>query len=159
MIQAIVDTWLGDAKKDLVKNYDKLGLRASGEWANSLEEFVQLSESRINIGILGERYTGALESGRKPTSAKQAGNPTLRELIRIWIDDKGIVPQGKISKDSLAFLIARKIHEKGIQVPNKFNAGGLVSDVITKERIAQLNRELTLFYVDGFKSDIIKTLK
>jgi hypothetical protein len=159
MIKEILNTWLGDVKKDLIKNYDKLGLRASGKWANSLEEFAKITQFRINAGILGERYTGALESGRKPTKSKRAGRPTLRQLIRVWIDDKKIIPKGKISKDSLAYLIARKIHEKGIRVPNKYNKGGLVSDVVTRARIDQLNEQLSLFYVEGVRSTILKELK
>jgi hypothetical protein len=44
----------------------------------------------------------------------------VRERIRQWIDDKGIVPRDaangrKTTKDELAFLIARKIHRQGYE--------------------------------------------
>jgi len=159
MIKYIVSEWLDDVKDDLVKNYDKLGLRASGNWERKLKPFQKVDSRSIKAGIKGERYTGALENGRKPTSTSRAGSPTLREAIRVWIDDKRIIPKGNITKDSLAYLIARKIHEKGINVPNKFNKGGLISDVVTKERMNKLNEQLTLFYINDFKSDVIKTLK
>jgi len=156
--EKIISDWLSDIQIDLVKNYNRLGLRASGNWEKQLEPFQKQTNDSFSIGILGAQYTGALENGRKPTTGNE-GNPTLKEVIRIWIDDKGIIPKDNISKDSLAFLIARKIHEDGIKVPNRYNAGGLVSDVVTKKSIEDLNRELSLFYVNDFKSTIIKDLK
>ena len=156
--EKIISDWLSDIQIELIKNYNRLGLRASGNWEKQLEPFQKQTNDSFSIGILGAQYTGALENGRKPTTGNE-GNPTLKEVIRIWIDDKGIIPKDNISKDSLAFLIARKIHEDGIKVPNRYNAGGLVSDVVTKKSIEDLNRELSLFYVNDFKSTIIKDLK
>ena len=83
----------------------------------------------------------------------------MREIIRKWIDVKGIVPKDGISKESLSFLIARKIHEKGIKVPNKFNKGGLVANVVTTKKINELSNNLTLFYVENYKSDVLKQFK
>jgi hypothetical protein len=158
MIQDILNTWLASVQTDLIKNYDRLGLRASGRWANSLEPFTEITDKGIRTGILGQEYTGALENGRRPTTGN-AGTPTLREEIRIWIDQKGITPKDDISKDSLAFLIARKIHREGIKVPNKYNAGGLVSDVVTRARIKELSDQLSLFYIESFSSNVIKEFK
>lgn len=158
MIQEIVNEWLDEVKEELIKNYDKLGLRASGRWADSLEPKVEQKSDVTRAIMLGEEYTGALEKpGRKPTSKKQGG--ILRGLIRKWIDDKGIIPKGNISKDSLAFLITRKIHEKGIKVPNKYNKGGLVSNVVTKEKVQELIDKIGLFYQGQLKSNLIKTLQ
>jgi len=124
-----------------------------------LGQFIEEKKTSVRLGIEGEKYTGALENGRNPTKSSKAGSPTLKEVIRKWIDDKNIVPKGKISKDSLAFLIARKIHKEGIKVPNKYNKGGLVSNVVTKKRIAELNKSLSLYFIKEFKSEIIKELK
>jgi hypothetical protein len=158
-VNDIIDKWLSDVQKDLILNYDKLGLRASGKWANSLEGFQEKSQTKFRIGVLGENYTFFLENGRGKTKATSAGSPTLREIIREWIDIKGITPYGDISKDSLAYLIARKIHEKGIQVPNKWNKGGLVSNVVTIEKINELNKSLTLYYISDFRSKVVASLK
>jgi len=158
-MEEIINNWLTQLETDLIKNYDRLGLRASGRWAKSLDKFIDNKNNKISLGIKGERYTGALEYGRKKTTSTQASSPTLREQIRKWIDDKGITPKDKISKDSLAYLIARKIHKEGIKVPNKYNAGGLVTDVITKKRIQELNKAIGLNLIATFKSDIIKDFK
>lgn len=153
----IVDRWLEEIQKDLIKNYEKTKRKASGRWAKSLEPFSEEKNDVYRIGILGEEYTGALEKpGRKPTSKSKRGR--LWGVIRKWVDDKGIKPNG-ISKDSLAFLIARKIDREGIKVPNKYNKGGLVSDVVTKKRVDQLVDEIGLFYQAELKSSLLKTIR
>lgn len=158
MIKEIIDTWLEEVRKDLIKNYDRLGLRASGKWAKTLEPESNIKDDNIKASMLGQQYTGALEEpGRKPSKNNQGGK--LRIAIRQWIDDKRIRPKGGISKDSLAFLITRKIHEEGIKVPNKYNKGGLVSDVVTKEKIQELIDKLGLFYQAELRSSLIKTLQ
>jgi len=157
-METILNNWLIEVKKDLIDNYHRLGLKASGAWEKSLEEYAEISLTRIRAGIMGADYSYYLENGRGPSRKKGTGSgKSLKEIIREWIDIKGITPD-KISKDSLAFLIARKIHKYGIKVPNKHNAGGLISDIITKERVKELNEQLILFYIDSFKSEIIKTI-
>ena len=158
MIVDIVNNWLKSVQDDLIKSYNDKGLRASGRWADALEPFAEFTDNGIRTGILGAPYTGALTGGRKPTSGGNAGNETLRDVIRVWIDDKGIVPDG-ISKDSLAYLIARKIHTEGIQVPNKYNVGGLVSDVVNDSRIDLLVQEMKLYYVDEMRATTIRNIK
>jgi hypothetical protein len=154
----IIDNWLNEIQTDLIKNYDRLGLRASGNWANKLEQFQNQDGNLIKLGILGEKYTGAIEFGRLPT--KMGSIPgKLKGIIRKWIDVKGITPRDGISKDSLAFLITRKIHREGWKVPNRFNAGGLVSDVITKSRISELMKKLSLYYIEEIKTDLKNTLE
>lgn len=79
----------------------------------------------------------SLETGRPPT-ADAAGSPTLQEQIRVWIDQRGINPEG-ISRDSLAYLISRKIHREGTIIWRKFGKQGkqtgVVSDFLTDEFI------------------------
>ena len=154
----IIDNWLAEVQKDLIKNYERLNLKASGRWAKSLEPFTETEKDKIRLGISGENYTEFLEKpGRKPTSKSKRGK--LYGIIRKWIDDKGISPKGGISKNSLAFLIARKIDEKGIKVPNKFNKGGLVSDVVTSKRVNDLIDSLSLFFQGELKSELLKTIQ
>lgn len=154
--KAIINNWLLESKQDLIANYDALGLRASGEWADSLQEFQDKTSEGVRIGMLGQRYTGAIESGRSPNTDQSpealkawvgwAGNT----IIEQWVNDKGL--------DLNPFAVAWKIALRGWHVPNGYNEGGLVSDVITKERLDKLNRQLALFYIDGFKSDFINEL-
>jgi hypothetical protein len=157
MIEQVVNKWLDSVEGDLVKNYDKLGLRASGKWAKSLEQFSTIENDKIKVGILGENYTEQIENGRLPN--KNQSEKAIRAwvgwagstFLKQWVKDKKL--------DLSPYAVAYKIATKGWKVPNRFNAGGLVSSVVTKERIAELNRSLILFQIEGFKSDILNTLR
>lgn len=104
-----------------------------------------MNASGISKGLIEAKVTGSrgvllapnwilqLEQGRGPTKGGK-GSPTLREIIRKWIDDKGIVAQG-ISRDSLAFLISRKIHREGTILFQRGDRTGIISTVITQQRI------------------------
>jgi hypothetical protein len=83
----------------------------------------------------------------------EANNPTLRQIIRKWIDDKGIIPKGKISKDSLAFLISRKIHKEGIK-PTRTRSR-LIVDAINENELNKLFNILG----DDFKTSLINFMK
>lgn len=153
-----IDTWLDVARQDLVNNYNQMGLRASGQWERELEPKTTIEQDKYHAKMLGMNYTYYLEHGRGPSTKKGGGNISLKDAIRKWIDDKGITPNG-ITKDSLAYLIARKIHTQGIRVPNAFNKGGLVANVITKERVDELIKGVSFIFVENFKSTILKELK
>lgn len=148
-----IEDALNVMQRDLVANYDKLGLRASGKWATELENFYSETSTGYQFGIKGAGYTGALQGGRKPS---EKGNKPgiLRQTIRQWIDDKGIVPKDGITKDSLAFLITRKIHNEGIKVPNFFNQGGLVSDVINDEAINKFADIIKFSIIENARSEV-----
>lgn len=152
-----IDSFLEQQRQDLILNYDKLGLRASGQWAKELEPQSVINQTDFKAIMLGMDYTYYLENGRGKTQNKGTGR-TLKEIIREWIDVKGISPNG-ISKDSLAYLITRKIHREGIAVPNKFNSGGLVSDVITKEKAYTLINDIGWTMLSEIKSSILKQIK
>ncbi len=157
-IKEKIDVWLDDARKDLVKNYNQMGLRAFGQWERELEGQSKIEQDKYHAIMLGMDYTYYLEHGRGQSRKKGSGNISLKDAIRQWIDDKGITPD-RISKDSLAYIIARKIHTQGIRVPNQFNKGGLVANVITKQRIDDLIKGVSLIYIEDFKSTILKELK
>jgi len=113
-------------KNELIAKYDELGMRASGQWAESLS----VSVSGNSAEILQEGYGEQLENGRKP------GTPPPSEAIEQWLRDKGIANRLEkgMTISSLAFLIARKIGREGW---NRQRHGGtkLISSVVTPERI------------------------
>lgn len=155
--RTIIDNWLNGVERDLIGNYNRLGLKASGLWEQSLEPFTNTTNDGFKIGIKGQDYTEQLENGRRPNRNQSpealkawvgwAGSTFLAD----WVNDKGI----DVSPYAVAWGIARN----GWVVPNANNAGGLVSDVVTTDRISQLNKELVLFQVGELRSDIIKQLK
>jgi len=137
-------------RDDLIAKYDELGMRTTGNWADSLE--VVVSENKAVI--LGVPYSQQLESGRVP------GKQPPSQVIEQWIKDKGIASriEGKISISSLAYLIARKIGREGWK---REDHGGveLVSQVVTPERIQSILDRISDIYVTDFTNDLINYLQ
>lgn len=122
----IIFNELEQIKNDLIKSYDAKGMRASGNFPNSLE----VIKKPTGAELWGANYTEQLETGRKP------GKFPPINAIEQWIKDKGIQYEN-ITISSLAFLIARKISREGW---NRQAYGGveLVSEVITPQRIQSI---------------------
>lgn len=133
-------------KAELIKKYDEKGMRASGNWADSLEVNVT---GGLVATLIGEKYSEQLEYGRK------SGKQPPSQVIEQWIRDKGIMQKitGKISISSLAFLIARKIGREGWR---REGYGGveLISEVVTPERIQQIIDRVSDSYIPAFEKEI-----
>lgn len=137
-------------KKDLIEAYDKKGMRASGNFANSLE----VVNSTFGVKLLASNYAQQLETGR------QGGKfPPINAILQ-WIEDKGIASRlnGEITKNQLAFLIARKIAREGWKREG-FGGVELISEVITEQRIQSIidkvGEKVTLQYT----TEIINLVK
>lgn len=140
---------------EMIAKYDELGMRASGDFANSLAVNVK----GLTAVLSGNSYAEQLEDGRLPTKGGNQGGKKLSEIILDWINDKGIKPlEPKMTLTSLAFLIARKIHREGW---NRKEHGGteLVSQVITPERIQRIIDKVTVFNIQEFTSKIKSMFK
>ena len=140
---------------DLRKSLDAAGTTASGKTKESLNSVYTLNSYKL----YGRAFIYGLEYGRKPTSG--GGNGSLKGIILKWINDKGIIPRDKISKNTLAFLIARKIHEEGDllhrtkQNFRKMKAPtGIINSVINDGRIKELSKRLILDFVKSAKTEI-----
>jgi len=139
-------------KLDFIKKYNELGMKASGEWERQLEYFIKYVEKNVIVEYFGLNYTEYLTKGRTP------GKFPPINVIRKWIDDKGITPKDKISKDSLAFLIARKIANEGTSY---FKQGGtdLIDGVITQERVQAIAEAYGKSILTEFTLDINQQLQ
>lgn len=126
---AILAKEFASLRNELIAKYDELGMRASGQWADSLSVAIEDASAELLHAEYGEQ----LEYGRKP------GKQPPSEAIEQWIKDKGIAAriEGNISVSSLAYLIARKIGREGW---NRQQYGGtkLISSVVTPERIQKI---------------------
>lgn len=135
-------------KADLIAKHKELGMKASGNWIDSLK----VETKGLTATIYGESYTEQLVEGRAP------GKFPPIEAITKWIEDKGITPFDNISISSLAFLIARKIANEGTDY---YKEGGteLVSAVITPKRIQEIVDRVSNFSINNFYSEITKVLE
>lgn len=100
-----------------------------------------------------------LIDGRKPTSSTTAGNPTLKEIILQWIKDKPLaIPEG-FTEETLAFVIARSIHNKGTRLYQLGGGNNLFKTVITDARIDLLVAQLAENKAIEVSSEVVKQFK
>jgi hypothetical protein len=137
-------------KEDLIRAYDAKGMRASGKFAESLEVRV----NGLTAQLWGESYAQQLETGRR------AGSFPPISAIEQWIKDKGIANriQGEISISSLAFLIARKIAQRGWK-REEYGGVELISEVVTDARIQKIIDEVGVEQAMIYSTEIIKLTK
>lgn len=145
----ILDQEATDLILDLILEYDRLGLRASGNYARSLRK--EVSSTRLQI--FGAGYAQQMQNGRRPTVNR--GDGSVRLKILEWIRVKGIQPDDpKTTIEQLSYAITNKIHREGIKVPNQFNPGGVISNVITEARIQEIVNKVRFGEVERISSEI-----
>ena len=139
-------------KKDLIKSYDEKGLRASGRFAKELESFSRETKDGYSFGILGVDYSGALQGGRiknrnqSPEGLKAFVGWAGSTFLKQWVKDKGLT----ISP----FAVAWKIAREGVRVPNQYNKGGVLSDVLNAKTIEPFMEIIKFAHVEELRSDI-----
>jgi len=153
MIAEKVKEYGDKAVKDLIDNYNKLGLRASGRYAKELKSVVTTSGTKTNLKITGPIEAYFMENGRRPNKIKTDGQIYfLCPIIKQWAEDKGFVL-------SSPWMTAKKIVNEGITVPNPHNPGGVISDVINDQWFAALNKIIGLDVITRIESDVLKQFK
>lgn len=154
-INGIIDSWMEETRVALIVEYDRQGLRASGSYAESIEPFVSKSDRGYKAIMKAAYHSQFMESGRNPNTEKSVeAAKRLYPVIIQWVEDKGLgFDKGHI------FAICLKIVYEGIKVPNKYNPGGVVSNVISKDRVDILMNKIGESFQSQIKSDIIKQFK
>lgn len=125
-----IEVLLTKLRDDIEASYIAKGLKASGNFAENLK----LEMNGNNAKITAPRYVGVMEGGRA------AGRRPPVAIIRDWIIAKN--KMGANIPLEAAYPIAKKIGEEGIKVPNKYNPGGVVSDVLNPARVLKLQNEI-----------------
>lgn len=151
--EQVYHSYLEKLRLKLISKYDELGLRASGDYADALEGSVQGNK----IVMFGAKHSEYLEHGR--TSGKF---PPIK-MIEDWIDIKPGLPSiFREKKKQFAFLIARKIATEGIKVPNQYNKGKVIADVVDSflaNDIEEMLEELGNVFLARIKVDILQIFK
>jgi hypothetical protein len=139
-------------KEELIQKYDDLGMRATGNWANKLTSFVDISVGKYVAKIIGLDYTEQLVQGREP-----GGMPPVQNLVE-WIEAKPITPWENMTIESMAWAIAKKIAREGTEY---FKQGGtdLIQAVITPERIRKIINAVGKSMVNNFQLEINEDLQ
>ncbi len=149
--EAIYKKYLEELKTKLIEEYKNLGLKASGEYERGLEYEVEDNVLRMEAPY----HSWFMEHGREPSKKFPP-----RKAIENWIEVKDGLPSVfKEKKKQFAYLIARKIAEEGIKVPNKFNKGEVISKIVNEflgKTVYKMIDELGIIYLHKIKSDILK---
>jgi len=154
-INDLITEWMEETRVSLIIEYDRQGLRASGSYAESLEANVQDKKTSFKAVMKAARHSEFMENGRPPNSAPSPeAAKRLYPIILQWVKDKNLTfDRGHV------FAICLKIVYHGIAVPNKYNPGGVVSNVVTKDRIDILIDKIGNVFKSEIKSDVIRQLK
>jgi len=73
---------------------------------------------------------------------------SLGFILEQWVVDKGI--------DVNPYAAAHKIVNEGITVPNPFNPGGVISDIINDDWLTELYKIIRLPVIEDIRSDVLK---
>lgn len=141
-----LDNFGKETTKELVLNYIKMGLRALG----TFERGLVYETTDGSIEIKAPLHARVMETGRR------AGKfPPMDDILK-WVKLGKIVKRDNIKDEQLAFLIARKIAREGIKVPNKHNAGKVISSVLLDGRINALLEEIEQKESQNVSEEIFK---
>ena len=127
--------------------------KVSGRFASSITS--DYSEDTLTISA--SPFIRVLIDGRRPTSAgARTGNPTLQQIIRKWIDEKGITPKAKANgiiptKDQLSWAISKSIHVNGTLLWQRGGGNNIFDSILTSQRINNLlNLLANQYYVSTY---------
>lgn len=122
-IPEIIQNWgnqrIKALQNNLLKKRNGYNSVASGKLYQDISGDVSTTPQGYNLSIKMQDYYFWVENGRKPTQG--GGNGELYKNIYEWITNKADLQSKVISKSkdkiaatkSLAYVITRKIHEKG----------------------------------------------
>jgi len=135
--EKILKEEIGGILADIKAKYESSGRKASGQFAEGLEAVYESSTFQYKGTIKGFTYL----AGRGPTKNGNKGEPTVQERILEWLKVRGIKPiEEKMSLNSLAYVIARKIHKQGT---DKSLWLKIYEEVITPERIDRIIKRIS----------------
>ena len=150
MSKKILQEEFDSLRQDLIVAYNAKGMRASGNFEESLDIIIGDTFAEL----WGDEYAEQLEHGRN-----SGGFHPIQEIEQ-WILDKGVFTAAlqEIKLSSLAFLIARKIAQNGW---NRAQHGGvgLISEVITEQRLQLIIDRFGEAELIKFSSDITNIFK
>lgn len=140
--QKVLQEEMERIKNDILQLYNASGKKTTGEFEKGLE----IEYKDLTVTLKGYTYLGGRRAGKQPPI----------KAIEDWIKAKGIKPlEDKISTSTLAFLIARKIAEKGTDKQRHLQ---VYSKVITPERIQAILDRVSQLNANAFVQEVVTTI-
>ncbi len=159
MAESSMFVFMNKTKTDLQANSDRLGLTYSGKYKQSIETVIKEESAKDIYQIWASAHVQQMENGRGPNRDQSDVVGSAKKLYPIaleWAQKKG--PSVENVKQ-FAFRVALKWVMKGIQVPNRYNPGTVVSDVINERWFREAIRVAGGGLLAEFNSDVLKSLK
>lgn len=143
----LIYEFLDSIKDDIIREQEAQGRTASGK---SVDEY-RVEANNSGGQLSGVSYVGTLETGRKAGKIPKG----LRFTIREWIDNKGLFSgESNSRKNSIAYLISRKIANEGTLLYRQGGNSGVISDSVTEERIKEFEGKL----LDEFANETVNSI-
>jgi len=142
-----IEEFLNVVKDTIIQEQTKQGRVASGKSIDGYD-----IETADGSGTLyGVNYVGTLETGRKAGKIPQG----LRFIIRQWMDDKSLFSSEKESKkNSIAYLIARKIANEGTALYRSGGNSGVISNAINEQALTNFSSKI----LSSFQNETLNEL-
>lgn len=149
-MKELILNFLQQIRKEIIIEAEAQKRIASGKTSQSLEP-----EATDTKGILyGLISANVWETGRK------SGKGPHSSVIYQWMQDKGIFQAEKESKKrSIAFLISRKIAQSGTLLYRQGGNSGVLSKVISDERVSAFETEVLRRYGREVTEELVLTFK
>ena len=134
----ILSEELENLRQDIINRQQVSGEWASGKTAAGYE----VAAEHMHGWLGGYSYAGVLETGRKPGKVPVY----FKEIIRRWIEAKGLTPKDGESIDRMASSIAWVIHKEGTRLHrNGYRVD--IFDTPMKDFSERLASRMALFYL------------
>jgi len=143
-IRLMLEKRMKSIKEGIAQRMDAQRRTVTGRSVDSLTVVLQ---NNTDGWIEGDAQWQSMQKGRAPGK----GPYNFREIIKKWIDDRGIsiVPKGKqteeAAKNSLAFLITRNILEKGTSL-YRSNGYNDIYDSVVEEELDKMQKQVGAFF-------------
>lgn len=140
--QKILQEEMEAIKADILAAYNASGKRTSGEFERGLST----EYNDLTAVLKGYTYLAGRRAGKQPP---------LKPILD-WVIAKGLAKvEEKAKASSIAFLIARKIAEKGT---NKEHHLQVYSQIITPERIQKILDRINQINGNAFINEVVTTI-
>ena len=126
-------------KQDILDVYNASGKKTTGKFERGL----QVEYNNLSATLKGYQYLSGRRAGKQPPI----------QAIEKWLKSKGISPIEKnMTTSTLAFLIARKIGEKGTDPARHLK---IYSQVITPQRIDEILSKISNLNANAFIEQVV----
>lgn len=146
-VQRIVGDELEKLKLAIINNMRQADAVATGKTIASLV----VETNPMGGTLYGRKFFGALETGRRPSTATTASNPPLYVRIMEWMQARNIQGQTERETKSIAFAIAKSINKHGTQLYQSGGRNTIYSQEIPKT-IERISSQFSSMLVSEFKS-------